>query len=146
MKHYLSNLRRTYSQRIRNAGPAGLILINLELALAFIEHNDLPRARRAVCQLAKALDFRYGLSQHLFGIYAVIEKKLTAGIEYNERPAVNDAKHLIQLLLDQWKDTVRASPELRNTGRKPGITIGLTYNASGLCEYVEQDYSGGYEA
>ena len=138
-------LRQKYKRRIHTADPAELVVINLELALAFTGQNNLWRARQAICCLAEALDFRYELSQNLYNIYTVIDKKLTAGIVNNDISAVNDAKHLISLLLDRWRDTARAqpSPPERLT-QKPVITAGLTYNSKGICEYIEQDYSGGY--
>jgi len=147
MDGYLNSLRRRYINRIYRAKPAELVKINLEMALDFIENKDLPRARKAVCQLAEALDFRYGLSLHLYNIYTVIEKKLTAGIVNNELPAVDDAKYLIRLLLDKWKDT--ANSPAGAAGAKDSrhdVYIGLTYNASGLCEYDLQDYTAGFKA
>jgi len=146
MNHYIYRLRKLYERRVLLAKPAELVAINLELALAFIENNDLPRARQAICLLAETLDFRYELSQHLFNIYAIIEKKLTAGIIYNDKSAVNDSKCLIQLLLNQWKDTGRAEPLPCHSKQRQKITVGLTYNTAGLCEYIEQDYSEGYKA
>ena len=142
---YLARLKRLYEKRILTANPAELVVINLELVLSFIKHSDLVRARQAVCQLAEALDFRFELSQNLYNMYAVIEKKLTAGIINNDLPAVDDAKSLIQLLLERWKDTSHSYTDLTVVQQKPKITVGLTYNASGLCDYVEQDYSGGYK-
>ena len=148
MARYLNRLKQKYKKRILSANPAGLVLIELEIALSFIENNDLTRARRAVCQLAESLDFRYGLSQHLYNIYAIIEKKLTAGIVNNDQPAVSDAKNLILLLLDKWRDTAAdtACSEPVITQTKADVYLGLTYNAAGLCEYAKQDYSGGYKA
>jgi len=122
-----------------------LTAISLELALDFIENSDLPRARQAICQLAESLDFRYGLAQNLYDIYAVIEKKLTAGIVGDDMPAVNDAKYLIQLLRDKWKDAL-AGGKTGGGQAKSSAYLGLTYGAEGLREYVEQDYSGGYKA
>jgi len=143
----LNRLRQKYTRLINNAVPAELVVINLEIALDFIENHDLPRARKAVCQLAEALDFRYELSQNLYNIYAVIEKKLTAGIVHNDNPAVSDAGILIRLLLDKWKDTAELTENPPQTNqRKADVYIGLTYNAAGLCEYAEQDYSGGFKA
>ena len=142
----LNRLMRLYKTRILSACPAELIVISLELALAFIKYQDLPRSRQAICQLAEALDFRYELSQHLYSIYTVIEKKLTAGIVHNDLPAVSDAVDLINLLLKRWKETARSDTGPTVTRQIPKITIGLTYNAAGLCEYVDQDFTGGYKS
>ena len=143
----LKHLSRIYARRITNTSrPAELVVIDLELALEFIKINDLPRARQAICLLAEALDFRYELSQQFYNIYAIIDKKLAAGINNNDVSAVYDAKHLVSLLLEQWKDTARSdNGQYKHITHKPKITEGLTYNAAGLCEYAEQDYSGGYK-
>ena len=147
MDKYLSRLRRKYINRIARANPAELVKINLEIALDFIENNDLPRARRAVCQLAETLDFRYGLSQHLYNIYKIIEKKLTAGIVNNDLPAVSDAKYLIQILFNKWKETADKTKGATGINHKQtDVYLGLTYDASGLCEYTEQSYLNGYKA
>jgi len=143
---YLDRLRRRYIKRINQALSFDLVKINLEIALDFIENNDLHRARRAICQLAEALDFKYGLSQHLFSIYSIIEKKLTAGIVNNELPAVSDAKYLIHLLLDKWRETDELTKKTETKHDRNNVYVGLTYNASGLCEYADQDYSDGYKA
>jgi len=118
----------------------------MELALDFIKNNDLERARKAICLLAEALDFRYELSQYLYNIYTIIEKKLTAGIMNNDLTAVDDAKYLMCQLSEGWKDTTRVQIDTIVVQQKPKITVGLTYDASGLCNYIEQDYTGGYRA
>ena len=146
MPKYLNHLKQKYGRRILKAAPADLVVINLEMALDFIEQADLPRARKAVCQLAEALDFRYGLSRNLYDIYMVIEKKLAACISNDDMPAAGDAKLLIQLLLDKWKDCPEPSDAAVQSTQKRAVFVGLTYDAAGLCEYVEQDYSGGFKA
>ncbi|MDR1558642.1 MAG: flagellar protein FliS [Clostridiales bacterium] len=147
MNKYLERLKKKYSRSVASASQSELVVISLELVLEFIKYGDLPRARQTVCQLAEALDFRYELSLNLYNMYAVIEKKLTAGIVANDVPAVNDAKYLIQLLLERWKDTARAEPTSASAPHdSPKIYTGLTYGPAGLCEYAEQDYSGGFKA
>jgi len=141
----LNRLKQRYINRILNAKPAELVVINLELALDFIKQEDLARARKAICQLAEALDFRYDLSKNLYGIYSVIEKKITAGIANNNIPAVNDAEYLIRLLINDWKNTVKSAAgtqEMNND--KPNVYIGLTYDANGLCEYAS--HTAGFKA
>jgi len=118
----------------------------LELALAFIKNNDLERARKAVCLLAEALDFRYELSEYLYNIYSVIDRKLADAIMNNDSAAVDDAKYLIRQLAEGWKVTTRAQIDTVVVQQKPKITVGLTYDSTGLCNYIEQDYSGGYRA
>ncbi|MDR2648542.1 MAG: hypothetical protein LBB94_02335 [Clostridiales bacterium] len=145
--HDLNHLKKNYARRVKGAGPVELVVISLDLALDFIKRADLPRARQTVWRLADALDFKYELSLNLYNIYVVIEKKLTAGIVDNDVPAVNDAKYLIQLLLDRWKDTARAASAIPGVrSRRPKVYTGLTYGPAGLCEYVEQDYSDGFKA
>jgi len=143
---FLERLRHSYAKRVVTATPAELTLINMELALAFINDNDLERARKAICLLAEALDFRYEISQCLYNLYTIIEKKLTAGIVNNDSMAVDDAKYLVHQLSEGWKDTTREQIDTLVAQQKPKITIGLTYDATGLCSYIEQDYSGGYRA
>ena len=147
MDRYLDRCKRRYSERITRAKPAELVRLSLEMALDFIENGDFARARKAVCQLAEALDFKYGLSRHLYNIYAVIEKKLTAGIVSNDLHAVNDAKYLIRLLSDKWMETESCAKNVTDARQnRNNVYVGLTYNASGLCEYAEQDLSEGYKA
>jgi len=143
---YLERLKHSYAKRVSTATPAELTLINMELALAFIKNNDLDRARKAICLLAEALDFRYELSQSLYNIYTIIDRKLNAGIVNNDSTAVDDAKYLIRQLSEGWKDTASAQTNPIISQQKPKITIGLTYDATGPCSYIEQDYSGGYRA
>ena len=140
-------MRRKYVSRILHAKPADLVVITLELALDFIRRRDLTKARKAICQLAEALDFRYALSENLYDIYVIIDKKITAGIVNNDLPAVNDAEYLIRLLLKDWKNTAESTVDRLDSGQlKPNVYIGLTYNKKGLCEYAEQDHSAGFKA
>jgi len=146
MKPCPNRLKKKYERRVLCADRAGLVAANLEMALDFISCGDYERAGKAVCRLAEALDFRYGLSRNLYDIYMVIEKKLAACISNDDMPAAGDAKLLIQLLLDKWKDCPEPSDAAVQSTQKRAVFVGLTYDAAGLCEYVEQDYSGGFKA
>jgi flagellin-specific chaperone FliS len=159
--------KESYTLRISQAQAATgqLVVITFELAAEFIrqamaaheqkgEKADdayrahLDKAKLAVMQLIKGLDFTSPLAQEFYDIYQYVYKLLTdAFFKLDTRPAA-EALELMQTLLIGWREAakVEAASQPVMAESSPQVYAGLTYARDGLAEYVVQDESRGFKA
>jgi flagellin-specific chaperone FliS len=165
--------KESYTLRISQAQAATgqLVVITFELAAEFIrqamaaheqkgengeggESADdayrahLDKAKLAVMQLIKGLDFTSPLAQEFYDIYQYVYKLLTdAFFKLDTRPAA-EALELMQTLLIGWREAakVEAASQPVMAESSPQVYAGLTYARDGLAEYVVQDESRGFKA
>jgi flagellin-specific chaperone FliS len=148
-----------YTLRISRADTAGLVVIALELAADFIgdaltRHSDrdeyceyLDKAKNAVLQLIRGLNFEVSMAQDFFDIYRYLYKLLVDAFFNGRKEPAAEALSLIETLLAGWREAASieaaAAPAIAESSK---VFAGLTYERGGLSEYVERDESKGFKA
>jgi len=156
----------TLKERIENASPLELTVINYELLIADIEEamktepkseaciNALNRARECVAALYMTLNMDIEFAQDLEGLYLFVNSMLIrAEFERDEDGKNSHLTHahtIAKELLSSWQ-TLLDDPDLAKKieAEAAGAQIyaGLTYGADGqLTEFEDFDPDGGYKA
>jgi flagellin-specific chaperone FliS len=152
--------KEAYTYRISQASTAQLVVITMELAESYIKdavsaHNDaeeyrlhIDKAKDAVMQLIRGLNFDIPLAQDFYEIYQYLYKLLTEAYFGLKTKPAGEALSLIDTLLTGWKEaaSVEAAAATVITEQSPQVYAGLTYGRGGLEEYVAQDESRGFKA
>jgi flagellar protein FliS len=152
--------KEAYTLRIAHASTAQLVVITFELASQFIKqaitaHKDadayrrhVDKAKDAVMQLIKGLDFTSPLAQDFYSLYNYIYKLLTDAYFGMKTEPANEALSIIETLLMGWNEAAKveaaAAPAMEE--HAPQIYAGLTYQRDGLAEYIVQDENRGFQA
>jgi flagellar biosynthetic protein FliS len=149
-----------YKLRIWQATPAQLVVINYELILGFLQCADeietpkadkenfayfVAKAKDGLTQLISGLKLELTLAQDLYKIYSYLYDRLTTAFFRYDKAPVAEALELLGGLAESFKaaaeqETKEAPPNI------PQVISGLTYNKSGLSEYIDQDENRGYKA
>lgn len=154
--------KSAYLLKISQASPVGLVLLNFELiveflneAVAEIDNKEnfraaVKKAKDGIDQLVQALDFDVPLSQDFYEIYNFCYKLLCdahfSGDSEAACSAVKEVAELMEILLDGWRDTAeKADAYVENEA--PKVYAGLTYGKDGQAnEYIDENKDRGYMA
>ena len=153
-----------YTKRIFQAGPVGLVALNFELTLDFLQkarkmYDDdkkqsrqcITRAREGIENLIQTLDFDvqisfdfYELYKYVYGLLCDVQQ---SGDETKVAKALDEAAEIIGNLAKAWRELAdKTDEEPLDTGDGPKIYAGLTYDKDGKAtEYIDES-SGGYKA
>jgi len=156
--------KQDFSNRINNATPMQLTVINHEMLLFFMDEASavaagtpeltaaLERARSALAELHAALDMDIEFSKDLGNLYLFINKRLIhagmkrKGYDDEKNAQLAEARPIVAELLTAWQ-TLDADPKLyeKLLGNNQKIFAGLTYGKDGqLEEYQDFDPDRGY--
>ena len=116
--------KQEYTERIINAVPARLVVINLELIISCLQNNQYKKAQAYLTELMVSLDMKYEISQNLMNIYLYVNKLIINAI-YSKKEAlkiVNEAEEILSKLLFAWKEIEKKS---KNNSIKENITINI---------------------
>jgi flagellin-specific chaperone FliS len=155
--------KQDFVNRIENATPMQLVVINYELLLFFMDEASavaagtpacttaLESARAATAELHAALDMDIEFSKDLGNLYIFINKCLIhAGMKRTDEEKnalLAEARHVASELFEAWQ-TLDSDPKLyeRLLGSSQKIFAGLTYGKDGkLEEYQDFDPDRGYK-
>jgi len=160
--------KSAYILRISQASPAGLVVINFEIILEFLNASleadfgeNIQKAKDGIEQLIQALDFGVPLSQDFYEIYSY-SYKLLCDVHFSSDTeaacaVVKEVIELMEMLLVGWRDCAeKADAEGISTaegakttegGGVPKVYSGLTYGKDGQAnEYIDEDKDRGYMA
>lgn len=155
-----------YMLRISQASPAGLVVINFELILEYLnaaascEPDDrenfrafIQKAKEGIEQLIDSLNFDIPLSMDFYEIYDYSYKSL-CNVHFSSDgnaacSAVKEIIELMEMLLVGWRDVKEknASAGEGETDDAPKVYTGLTYGKDGQAnEYIDESKDRGYMA
>ncbi|MCL2604891.1 MAG: flagellar protein FliS [Defluviitaleaceae bacterium] len=141
-----------YRLRIANANPAQLVVINFEMVIVFLDDGQIEKAKDALEQLVRSLNFEISLAHDFYEIYKYINELLiTAQFSKDEvivTQSVSEVRELMGTLLDGWRNVEKQVADLPPVaGESPKIYAGLTYSRDGqVDEYVDEGNNKGYMA
>ena len=139
-----------YTTRIQNANPAQLVVINFELILAFIDEGEIVKAKNALEQLIRSLNFEISLAHDFYDIYRHVNGLLITALfsPAQKTTALTEARELLETLLTGWRDVETQVAELPPVaGNVPKVYTGLTYGRDGEPdEYIDDSGKKGYMA
>ncbi|MCL2577309.1 MAG: flagellar protein FliS [Defluviitaleaceae bacterium] len=156
--------KSAYLLRISQASPVGLVVINFELILEFLNEaaanaNDkeiyraaIVRAKDGLEQLIQSLDFESPISHDFYEIYN-FSYKLLSDVHFLSDieaacAAVKEVAELMEILLEGWRDAAEKNEaEAAATDDTTKIYSGLTYGRDGNAnEYIDENKDRGYMA
>lgn len=152
-----------YSSRIKSAPPAGLMMINFELAInnlrealtafaandAAVFNGRLSDAREFLNLLMTSLDMSYDISTELMRLYIFINGLIIgAGVSKSSAPTETALDLLSKIAADfeaaaESDGCVNAAASDANARQ---VYAGLTYKDGKLSEYIEEDAERGFLA
>ena len=153
-----------YTKRVAEAGPVGLVALNFELTLDFLQKarkmydNDIEqsrlcitRAREGIENMIQSLDFDVRLSFDFYELYKYVYGLLCDVQNSSDRGKVtgvlDEAVSIIGDLTTAWKELAAITPEEPlDIGEGPKVYKGLTYDKDGkAAEYIDEP-ARGYKA
>ena len=153
-----------YTKRISQAGPVGLVALNFELTLDFLQKarkiydNDkdqgrlcITRAREGIENLIQTLDFDVHLSFDFYELYKYVYGLLCdvqqSSDDKKAAKSLDEAAEIIGNLTKAWRELADKTVEDPiETEDAPKIYAGLTYDKDGkVTEYIDES-SGGFKA
>ena len=153
-----------YTKRIAQAGPVGLVALNFELTLDFLQkarkmYDDdveqsrqcITRAREGIENLIQTLDFDEQLSFDFYELYKYVYGLLCEAQPTSDgkkvAEALDEAANIVGELAKAWRELAdKTNEEPLETGDGPKIYAGLTYDKDGKAtEYID-DPAGGFKA
>jgi len=160
--------KSAYMLRISQASSAGLVVINFELIIEFLneavaEVNNkenyraaIQKAKDGLEQLIQSLDFEVSLSHDFYEIYNY-SYKLLCDVHFSSDSeaacaVVKEVVELMEMLLVGWRNTAeKADAEMDATAvageDSPKVYAGLTYGRDGQAnEYIDENKDRGYMA
>ena len=155
---------QAYLLRISQAGPVGLVVINFEILLDYLEaakkaaslgveemRPALGKAKDALAQLIQSLDFTISLSHDFYDIYSYAFGKLSSASSAADIATAIDATdevaELMETLLKGWRETAKNEPPAPENENTPKVYTGLTYGRDGKAdEYIDEGKNRGYMA
>ena len=152
--------KQNYTERIQKAGPVGLVALNFEITLDFLDkarkmyktdieasRHSITRAKEGYENLIQSLDFDVPLSFDFYELY-----KYVYGILSDIHPSKDEAK--INAALEEaigittnlgkaWKELAEKTSEEPVKDDEPKIYTGLTYDKDGkVTDYFEDTKRG----
>jgi|GEM_PF-716438 len=153
-----------YMLRISQASPVGLVVINFELVLEFLNEAvenasnkeiyqaAIVKAKDGLEQLIQSLDFGVPISQDFYDIYNYAYK-LLSDVQFAQDieaacVAVKEVVELMETLLVGWRDAEeKFGTEAVPAEETPKVYTGLTYGRDGNAnEYIDENKDRGYMA
>ncbi|MDR0271717.1 MAG: flagellar protein FliS [Clostridiales bacterium] len=156
--------KSAYLMRISQASPAGLVVINFELIIDFLneavaqkENTEnfralIAKAKDGLEQLIQALDFEIPLSHDFYEIYKYSYKLLCDVIFSADTEAacsaLKEVAELMETLLVGWRDVLDKTPVVEAAeAAAPKVYTGLTYGRDGQAnEYIDENNDRSYMA
>ena len=153
--------KSAYILRISQASPAGLVVINFELILEYLNtalvtdfRENVQKAKEGIEQLIQSLNFDVPLSHDFYEIYNY-SYKLLCDVHFSSDSeaacnAVKEVAELMEMLLVGWRECAeKADAEgiEQPSTEAPKVYTGLTYGKDGQAnEYIDEDKDRGYMA
>ena len=153
-----------YTKRVSQAGPVGLVALNFELTLDFLQKarkmydNDkgqsrqcITRAREGIENLIQTLDFDVQMSFEFYDIYKYVYGLLCdvqqSGDAKKVAAALDESAEIVGSLAKAWRELADKTDEAPlGMEDGPKIYAGLTYDKDGkAAEYID-DTAGGFRA
>ena len=156
--------KKYYTERISKAGPVGLVALNFELTLDFLQkarkmYGDnkeqvrqcVTRAREGIENLIQTLDFDVQLSFDFYEIYKYVYGLLCDVQQSNDEKKINKALdesiEIVGNLAKAWRELANKTvEEPLETGDVPKIYAGLTYDKDGKATEYYDETAGGIRA
>ena len=153
-----------YTKRIAQAGPVGLVALNFELTLDFLQKarkiydNDMEqcrqcitRAREGIENLIQSLDFDVQLSFDFYELYKYVYGLLCdvqqSGDVKKVAKALDEAIEIVENLTKAWKELAgKTDEEPLEADDGPKIYSGLTYDKDGKATEYFDEPAGGFKA
>ncbi|MCL1846289.1 MAG: flagellar protein FliS [Defluviitaleaceae bacterium] len=158
--------KSAYVMRISQASPAGLVVINFEIILDYLNEASanvsdkeafraaIQKAKDGLEQLIQSLDFDVPLSHDFYEIYKYAQK-LLCDVHFSSDgeaacSVLKEVAELMEILLEGWKVAAeKADAEGISEGapeNAPKVYAGLTYGKDGSAnEYIDEN-NGGFMA
>ena len=152
-----------YTKRIAQAGPVGLVALNFELTLDFLQkarkmystdkeqsRQCITRAREGIENLIQSLDFDVSVSFDFYELYKYVYGLLCdvqqSGDNEKVSKALVETIEIVGNLTKAWRELAdKTDEEPLETEDSPKIYTGLTYDKDGKpAEYVDET-SGGFK-
>jgi flagellin-specific chaperone FliS len=144
--------------RISQASPAGLVVINLEIILDYLNEAlqsqdseafraSVQKAKEGIEQLIQSLDFDVSISQDFYEIYNY-SYKLLCDVHFSSDKeaacsAVKEVAEHMETLLTGWRDAAEKIASGVAEGDSPKVYSGLTYGRDGQAnEYIDENNRG----
>jgi hypothetical protein len=144
--------KEAYTLRISTANPAQLVVINIELVIAFAENGQIEKAKDALDKLIRSLNFEIPLAFDFYEIYKYVNELLVSAQFSKDETQIKqnlaDVSELMNTLLIGWKDAEKQVADLPPVvGETPKVYMGLTYSRDGLAdEYIDDTDKKGFMA
>ncbi|MCL2386460.1 MAG: flagellar protein FliS [Defluviitaleaceae bacterium] len=158
--------KSAYMLRISQASPAGLVVINFELIMDFLNaalsslaegeregfRVNVQKAKDGIDQLIQSLNFDIPISQDFYEIYNY-SYKLLCDVHFSSDSeaacaAIKEVAEHMEMLLVGWRDAAEKSAHVPPaSGEAPKVYTGLTYGRDGQAnEYIDENKDRGYMA
>lgn len=152
-----------YMVRISQASPVGLVVINFELILEFLNEaldnarekeifrERIQKAKEGIEQLIQSLDFEVPISQSFYDIYNYCYK-LLCDVQFSSDSevacsAVTEVYEHMEKLLEGWRETEEKTEHEPIADDETKVYTGLTYGRDGQAnEYIDENKDRGYMA
>ena len=153
-----------YTKRIAQAGPVGLVALNFELTLDFLQNarkiydkdmeqcrHLITRAREGIENLIQSLDFDvqvsfefYELYKYVYGLLCDVQQ---SGDGKKVAKVLDEVIGIVENLTKQWRELAdKTNEEPLEADEGPKIYAGLTYDKDGkAAEYIDES-AGGFQA
>jgi len=157
--------KSAYMLRISQASPVGLVVINFELILEFLNEataatddreafrTAIGKAKDGLEQLIQALDFDVAVSHDFYEIYNFCYKLLSEAIFSSDMEAacsaVKNVAEFMETLLEGWRvaEEKNLSDVPEDSTDSPRVYAGLTYGRDGSAnEYIDENKDRGFMA
>lgn len=159
--------KSAYMLKISQASPAGLVVINFELILEYLQAASenvadkeafraaVQKAKEGLEQLIQSLDFGVPVSHDFYEIYRY-SHKLLCDVQFSSDgeaacSVLREVSELMEMLLEGWRTTAeKADAETAGAVADEGVPkvyAGLTYGKDGNAnEYIDENTDRGYMA
>ncbi len=150
---------KEFQTRIVGANRSELLIINYEMLIVELEaakeslldeqevvfEKSMINAHKILRELTSGLDFSYDIANELMSIYIYVNKKLIDTSMNKNEESLEEALHLLNVLLEGWRQTYTDVDEpVVNNGQK--VFAGLTYGKHNLNEMVDSQPNRGFKA
>ncbi|MCL2874228.1 MAG: flagellar protein FliS [Defluviitaleaceae bacterium] len=148
--------KEEYETRVATATPLGLVIINYELLLDYIDasissvetdefDSCVENAINSNGLLMDSLDLSYEIGRELMSIYIYVSKILVDARRIKDIELLKEAKELVSILFESWQEIAKSddgTPILSNSK----VYEGLTYKDGKLTEMIVESDQNDFKA
>ncbi len=146
---------KTFSYRISQASPVGLVVIMYDMAMEYLAEaksvmetdemaykNSLKAAKRVVDRLSVTLDMKYDISYELLRLYIIMSRYIIKASSSKDIELIDKVNKMLSKLRQSFYEISKqddAEPIMKNAQQ---VYAGLTYSSvGGSNEYSEDPIS-----